>query len=178
MIFPKRLDATLGVDKAAQDEYRATILKGSTLLQNLVRALNSASSHNGNGVGVGEPIAKRPKIENRNGTVGDIYNILDPSFAKSGGVASSELSTGAILSRMTLGGLVNGLAGVEGGVVDTLTCISLNDLTNDKGGVFDEAAQKEERKKQLDATVASAGNLPLKELVQLGRGLHRSVSAR
>ena len=76
---------------------------------------------------------------------------------------------------MTLGGLVNGLAGVEGGLVDTLTCIPLGELAND---TTDEAKMKEERKKILDETVATAGNLPLKEVIKLARGLHKSVAAR
>mmetsp|Transcript_22363 Transcript_22363/g.48498 ORF Transcript_22363/g.48498 Transcript_22363/m.48498 type:complete len:783 (-) Transcript_22363:88-2436(-) len=183
MLFPKRPNnaTTASADNAAaQEEFRSKLFVGNTLLQNLIRALSSASSHDGGG---GEPNpAKRPKIETSNGItingkVGDVYQILDPSFAKSSGAASSELSTGAILSRMTLGGLVNALAAVEGGVVDTLTCIPLSDLSNGNGGV-DEARIKEERKKQMDVVIATAGNLPLKELIKLARGLHRSISAR
>lgn len=151
--------------------------------QNLKRALLSASSYDRGDVGSGgggQPNPKRPKIENNgtnNGSKGDVYQILDPSFAKSNGVASSELSTGAILSRMTLGGLVNALAGVEGGVVDTLTCIPLNELT-DSCNNMNEAAKKEEAKKHMDAVIHTAGDLPLKEVIKIARGLHRSIAAR
>jgi len=169
MLFPKRLDPT-----TITPECNAQILVGNTLLQNLVRALSSASSYNGGG----EPNPKRPKIENK----GDMYQILDPSFAKSSGAASSELVTGAILSRMTLGGLVNGLAGVEGGVVDTLTCIPLDSSSHLTSGFVlgsvDEAAKKEETQKKLDELIATAKNIPLKEVIRMAKGLHRSVAAR
>ena len=193
MIFPKRTATATSTDNNAtsttdaqqaadREEFRTKQIAGSALLQNLIRALTSASSHGkgGGGGGGGEPNPKRPKIETDNGNGnknGDAYRILDPSFAKSGGVASTELSPGAILSRMTLGGLVNGLAGVEGGVVDTLTCIPLGDLEND-AVTNDEAARKERRNERMDAVVATAGNLPLREVIKMGRGLHRSIAAR
>ena len=82
---------------------------------------------------------------------------------------------------MTLGGLVNGLAGAGGGVVDTLTCIPLGDVTTDGGGgdhVVDDAARKEERMRRMEGVVPTAGNMTLRELMHLARGLHRSIAAR
>ena len=104
---------------------------------------------------------------------GDKYNILDPSFSKQRNTVSE--SEGAILSRLTLGGMVNGLSGVEGGVVDTVTCVPLSDLQSDGEGAD---ATGGTEKKGLDAIIESAGNLSLKELIRMGSGLHRSVGAR
>jgi len=182
MLFPKKLDAKSTTDKSLVQEYNTKLTVGNKLLNNLVMALSCASSYtNGNTTGVnGQPNPKRPKLENGgNGNKGDVFNVLDPSFAKSSGTTSSELSPGAVLSRMTLGGLVNGLAGVPGGVVDTLTCIPLSELANgNNNGEKDEATKKEERKKLMEEVVATAGDLPLKQVIQLARGLHRSVAAR
>ena len=162
---------------------------GSALLSNLSRALSSASSSCGNGGGGngvgggGGPDRKRARIGGEGGGGGDAYRVLDPSFARSGGdgpSGSSELPPGAILSRVTLGGLVNGLAGAGGGVVDTLTCIPLGDMTTDGGGdhVVDGAARKEERMRRMEGAVPTAGNMTLRELMHLARGLHRSIAAR
>jgi hypothetical protein len=73
-------------------------------------------------------VAKKAKMEQVTVPRGDVYNILDPSFSKQNNTVSE--GEGAILSRLTLGGLVNALAGVNGGVVDTVTCVPLSDLKN------------------------------------------------
>ncbi|KAL7427009.1 hypothetical protein ACHAXH_001253 [Discostella pseudostelligera] len=162
---------------------------GNTLLSNLTCALNVASScsitNSGSSNG-DEPNTKRIKVENDSADsgerVGDIYQILDPSFAKQSNTDgesnnTTELSTGSILSRITLGGLVNGLAGVQGGIVDTLTCIPLSELSSTNNNM-DDASKKEERKKHLDVVMDSAHNLSLREVIKLARGLHRSIAAR
>jgi hypothetical protein len=165
---------------------------GDLLVSNLLRALSSASSsspnHHHNA-----PDPKRIKLEaggHNNINTGDAYNILDPTFAHSSidGVTSSttELGTGAILSRLTLGGLTNGLSGTVGGIVDTLTCIPLSDLTGGNNGTTqgrgssddDIANMKEERKRHLDETISTAYNITIREVIQLAKGLHRSISAR
>jgi hypothetical protein len=169
---------------------------GNALLSNLTGALSCASSHGRVGGGVtGEPDLKRLKVEAGVGG-GDVYRVLDPSFARSGrndddggggsSLSSSELSAGAILSRITLGGLVNGLSGMAGGIVDSLTCIPFTDLSqcggggvgHVDGGVNDAARKKEERKRHMEMTVPTAGNITVRELIQLARGLHRSIAAR
>ena len=119
---------------------------------------------------------------------GDAYCVLDPSFARSGRTddvndggsssSSSELSAGAILSRITLGGLVNGLSGTVGGIVDALTCIPLTDLARCDGGNDDPVGRKEERKRHMETTVPTAGDATVREVIQLARGLHRSIAAR
>lgn len=167
---------------------------GDLLLSNLIRALSSASPSSSSSNY--QPDPKRIKLDggnNHNSNTnerGDEFNILDPTFSHSSidGVTSSttELGTGAILSRLTLGGLTNGLSGTVGGIVDTLTCISLSDLTgNGKvggggGGSSDDdiAKMKEERKKHLDKTIPTCYNMSVRELIQLAKGLHRSISAR
>ena len=183
MLFPKKLNGDAGPSNNCHEEYRSKLAVGNTLVANLLRALSSASTYNtNNNVAAvvrssnGEPIPQRPRIEES--SAGDLYQILDPTFAKSNseGNNSSELSTGAILSRMTLGGLVNGMAGVTGGVVDTLTCIPLGELQ--MNGNMDEATKKEEWKKLMEVVIPTAGNLQLKEVILLARGLHRSIAAR
>ena len=188
MLFPKLSIITKDTtpeDKVAMEvEYRSKLIVGNTLVQNLIRALSAASSCNtpaaaavgSNSNGNNEPMLKKPKIESTNS--GDIYQILDPSFAKTNNNNNStDLSTGAILSRITLGGLVNALSGVNGGMVDTLTCIPLSELEL-KQSSSNESSKKEERKKLLEVVVPTAGNLKLKEVISLARGLHRSIAAR
>ena len=160
------------------------------LVNNLMTALSSASSYGKDGSdNAGPPEAKRQKIDhntnnnNGGGGGGDKFKVLDPSFAQSNNKNStttaksnntSELSPGAILSRITLGGLVNGMSGVEGGCVDTLSCIPLSDLQKDHHQVDPTATAT----KGIDAVINTAGNLILKDLIKLARGLLRSISAR
>jgi len=189
MLFPSNpsiaKDTTPEEKVAMEDEYRSKLIVGNTLVQNLIRALSAASSCNtpAAAAAVGsnssdEPMLKKPKIGSNNS--GDIYQILDPSFAKTNTTNtnnnSTDLSTGAILSRITLGGLVNALGGVNGGIVDTLTCIPLSELELKQSS--NESSKKEERKKFLEVVVPTAGNLKLKDLISLARGLHRSIAAR
>jgi len=187
MLFPSNpsiaKDTTPEDKVAMEDEYRSKLIVGNTLVQSLIRALSAASSCNtpAAAAAVGssndEPMLKKPKIESTNNS-GDIYQILDPSFAKTNTTNnnSTDLSTGAILSRITLGGLVNALGGLNGGIVDTLTCIPLSELELKQSS--NESSKKEERKKFLEVVVPSAGNLKLKEVISLARGLHRSIAAR
>ncbi|KAK1740653.1 hypothetical protein QTG54_008748 [Skeletonema marinoi] len=166
-----------------QEQFATKMALGELLVRNLMTALSSASTF-GNG---GVPEAKRQKIDhntnNNNGGGGDKFKVLDPSFAQSNNKNStttaksnntSELSPGAILSRITLGGLVNGMSGVEGGCVDTLSCIPLSDLQKDHHQVDPTATAT----KGIDAVINTAGNLILKDLIKLARGLLRSISAR
>jgi len=191
MLFPSNpsinKDTTPEEKVAMEDEYRSKLIVGNTLVQSLIRALSAASSCNtpAAAAAVGsnnnnEPMSKKPKIESTNS--GDINQILDPSFAKTNNTNtnnnSTDLSTGAILSRITLGGLVNALGGVNGGIVDTLTCIPLSELELKQSSNSNESSKKEERKKLLEVVIPSAGNLKLKDLISLARGLHRSIAAR
>lgn len=196
MLFPSgKTTTSSATDADLSDDvhFSRQRLVGNTLLSNLTRALDAASSSSrassaDDGVD-GERNTKRIKIENEEATpekMGDMYQILDPSFAKqsdSGGGChnTTELSTGSILSRISLGGLVNALSGVQGGVVDTLNCIPLSELstTNNKyNHHMDDASKKEEQKKRLDMIIETAHNLSLREVIKLARGLHRSIAAR
>ena len=200
ILFPKPLSlSTTFINEnekiAKENEYRTKLILGNTLVGNLTRSLSVASSSsspssqqptptNVGSSSAQQPILKKPKIEpnSNSNNIGDVYNILDPTFAKSNsGTSSTELVPGAILSRLTLGGLVNGLSGVNGGVVDTLTCIPLDELlqtTTTDDIIVDEATRREERKKRMDAIIETAGNISLNEVIRLARGLHRSIAAR
>ncbi len=199
MLFPKMVAAAPanGTTNAAvtearppavtNEEYHEKVKIGNILLDNLTKSLSCASNRDT----PGSPSKKKQKTNNgeaNSSGVGDIYNILDPSFAKTT-ENSSDLLPGAILSRMTLGGLVNALCGVEGGLVDTTTCIPLEDLKKDSisKGTNIEASlpsggevkkNKEKRSNGIEAVVETAGKLTLKQVVQMARGLHRSVAAR
>lgn len=175
VLFPKQ--PTMASD-GSQDKDKEAIMKqhqdrmtvGNIMLQNLRRALSVASDTSN-----GETAAKKARVDylqTQRLQQGDLYNILDPSFSKQNNtVAEGE---GAILSRLTLGGLVNALAGAEGGVVDTVTCVPLSDLIADANVENNGNGEK----KGLDTLVETAGGLSLKELIRIGSGLHRSVSAR
>ena len=116
ILFPKPLSLLSTTynnennDKIAKEnEYRTKLVIGNTLVGNLTRSLSVASSSSSSSsqqptpTNVGsssgqQPILKKPKIEPNN-IGGDVYNILDPTFAKSNnGSSSTELVPGAILS--------------------------------------------------------------------------------
>jgi len=161
------------------EEFAAKKALGELLVRNLMTALSAASSFgkDGSDNAGSPPEAKRQKIDHGTGGGGDIYKVLDPSFGKSNNNTAtsntSELSPGAILSRITLGGLVNGMSGVVGGCVDTLSCIPLSDLQKDHS--HDE---NNNNTRGIDAVIETAGKLVLKDLIKLARGLLRSISAR
>ncbi len=181
MLFPVAAAASAASNKS--EEFAAKKAQGELLVRNLMTALSCASSFgsSSNGDSKMNPDAKRQKLDHNNNTAGtgDRYKILDPSFAKSSSSNNNntnenttELSPGAILSRITLGGLVNGMSGVHGGCVDTLSCIPLSDLqkSEDNNGATPA--------KGIDAVIDTAGNCVLKDLIKLARGLLRSISAR
>ena len=197
MLFPVVAAVAGGSNTTtATEETAAKKALGELLVGNLMTAISSASSYNSNDNDGSSPAAKRQKVESSsssstNDGSGDKFQVLDPSFAQSNNTTSnsinknttttnnntSELSPGAILSRITLGGLVNGMAGVEGGCVDTLSCIPLSDLQNNNDQVMMNDGEKTAAK-GIDAVVETAGNLLLKDLIKLARGLLRSISAR
>jgi hypothetical protein len=165
-------DGSQDKDKEAimkQHQDRMTV--GNIMLQNLRKALSVASDTSNGGTAAKK--ARVDYLQTQRLQQGDLYNILDPSFSKQNNtVAEGE---GAILSRLTLGGLVNALAGAEGGVVDTVTCVPLSDLIADANVDENNGNGK---KRGLDTLVDTAGGLSLKELIRIGSGLHRSISAR
>jgi len=180
MLFLSRTGPSSAVSSESDEEgYRAASARGEALLANLVRALDSASrSDGGNERGDGPPDAKRPRPDD-GGDGGDDYGMLDGSFARTAGKAGSELPPGAILSRIQLGGLVNGLAGTVGGVVDPPTCIPKSVLRGDQGaGDGDQAGRRDETNERMGDKVETACGLTLGELIRLGRGLNRSIAAR
>ena len=195
MLFPVAAAVAGGSNTNTTEETAAKKALGELLVGNLMTAISSASSYNSND-NESSPAAKRQKVESSssssstNDGSGDKFQVLDPSFAQSNNTTNSsnknttttnnntsELSPGAILSRITLGGLVNGMAGVEGGCVDTLSCIPLSDLQNNNDQVMMNDGEKTAAK-GIDAVVETAGNLLLKDLIKLARGLLRSISAR
>jgi hypothetical protein len=130
------------------------------LFSNLLVALDSASNsqanrsmstHEGNEHDP-EPMAKRVKVD----TVRDLYKILDPSIAQGRDISYLP---GAILSRLTLGGLVNALAGAVGGIMDVSSGIP---KLTDK-----------------NLPIPTAANQSLHQLESIyARGLHHSIHAK
>mmetsp|Transcript_51946 Transcript_51946/g.62460 ORF Transcript_51946/g.62460 Transcript_51946/m.62460 type:complete len:738 (+) Transcript_51946:59-2272(+) len=82
---------------AAAPDYWKTISRSNLYVQNLSKALVSAS-------------AQHDTAANR-----DLYKVLDSSFARGTDVVHKA---GSMLSRMLLGGIINGISGKEGGVVE------------------------------------------------------------
>jgi len=79
------------------------------------------------------PPPPKPMVINKK----DAFCILDPSFAKGKDVVHIS---GAVLSRLGMGGLLNALCGVEGGVVDSITSLPLPTVTtNPKTGKKEES---------------------------------------
>jgi hypothetical protein len=194
MLFPVAASASAASNKS--EEFAAKKAQGELLIRNLMTALSCASSFgsssNGDNNSKMSPDAKRQKLDHNNNTAvgtGDRYKILDPSFAKSSSSNNNnnnitnenttELSPGAILSRITLGGLVNGMSGVDGGCVDTLSCIPLIDLQkSEDNNTNSNSNNGTTPSKGIDAVIDTAGNCVLKDLIKLARGLLRSISAR
>jgi hypothetical protein len=90
-------------------------------------------------------------------------------------VASLALSTGAIFSRPTLGGLVNALAGAEDRAMDTLTCMPL------AGGaataLADQASRKAATQRHGEEAVATAAEWQLQEVVGAEDGAAGGLTA-
>ena len=120
-----------------QEEYRTQLTLSNTLLNNLCIALQSASVDASSTLQNGDNPNKRMKIESGNGVLPvlvssagnihaststtpdrDVYNILDPGFSKGTDIVHIP---GAIIARLTIGGLMNALAGTPNGIVDITT---------------------------------------------------------
>jgi hypothetical protein len=146
-------------------EYAAKLKKSQKLATNLIAALKSASSSSAEG-GDAAP---------------DTYRILDDSFARGEDVVHTP---GAILTRLTVGGITNALAGVEGGIVDVTTCrlLAPRAAAADGGG----AEPKKKAAAAADATngggadpnLPSAADLPRSQVMRLARKFHSSVQSK
>ncbi len=90
----------------------------------------------------------------------DAYNILDPSFSKGADVVHVP---GAIIARLTIGGLINALAGQYGGVVDTTSTRPLDGS--------DIASKK-------DTLIATAQKATMGMINAKAMGLSHVISAR
>ena len=150
-----------------QTEYAARLTKSQKLVTNLIAALKSASSAEGGG-------------EAATGATSDTYHILDDSFAKGEDVVHTP---GAILTRLTVGGITNALAGVEGGIVDVTTCRLL--APKAEGGRGAESSKDATKKVAADATnggadptLPSAADLPRSQVMRLARKFHSSVQSK
>ena len=150
-----------------QAEYAARLTKSQKLVANLIAALKSASSAEGGS-------------EAATGATSDTYHILDDSFAKGEDVVHTP---GAILTRLTVGGITNALAGVEGGIVDVTTCRLLAPKAEGGGGA---ESSKDATKKAAadvtnggaDPTLPSAADLPRSQVMRLARKFHSSVQSK
>ena len=131
---------------------------GHTLLQNIVQALLSASVPDTSPSSSSEPpSAKRMKIEPGTKTSKrDEYNVLDSSFASGKDIVHVP---GAILTRISLGGMINAMAGVVNGVVNVNTSEALNPT-------------------QEDALIPTAQNHNISQLKTFATALTRSIKAR
>lgn len=150
-----------------QAEYTAKLAKSQKLVTNLIAALKSASSSSS--VDGGGAAA---------GAASDTYHILDDSFAKGEDVVHTP---GAILTRLTVGGITNALAGVEGGIVDVTTCRLLAPKAEGGGAESKDAKKKaaaDATNGGADPTLPSAADLPRSQVMRLARKFHSSVQSK
>lgn len=137
-------------------EYNRKIMLGRTILQNTVQALQSASIPESS---CSEPSAKRMKTEqgdavNTASSKRDEYKILDSSFASGKDIVYLP---GAILTRISLGGLVNAMSGAVGGVVHVNNCEAMN---------------------SSQPSITTAQNQTIPQLKNFATDLSRSIKAR
>jgi hypothetical protein len=149
--------------KKEQEEYKKHVMLAETMLSNLCLALQSASVDTSpKKISDGNP-AKRMNTElggavQSSATIGrDIYNVLDPSFSKGADVIHVP---GAIIARLTIGGLMNALAGKSNGIVDTTTAKPLN------------------KDIQKETPIATAQNATVAVIQSKAMGIVHIVSAR
>ena len=147
-----------------QAEYAAKLAKSQKLVANLIAALKSAASSSSDGGGAA--------------ATADTYLILDDSFAKGEDVVHTP---GAILTRLTVGGITNAMAGVEGGIVDVTTCRLL--APKEDGGDGTESSKDKKKaaadgKGGADPILPSAADLPRSQVLRLARKFHSSVQSK
>jgi len=118
VLFPQKKPEG-GNAKQIQD-HEDKVAKANRYLGNVLKALASAASSS-------VPVVPKQEESTTTGTQAsinhhkrvkverDVYRILDPSFARGTDVVHLP---GSMLSRLTYGGLLNALAGQEGGLVD------------------------------------------------------------
>ena len=151
-----------------QAEYVTRLPKSQKLVTNLIVALKSASSSSSEDGGSDDSAA-----------ASDTYHILDDSFAKGEDVVHTP---GAILTRLTVGGITNALAGVEGGIVDVTTCRLLAPKAEGGGAESPKDAKKKAAADAInggaDPTLPSAADLPRSQVMRLARKFHSSVQSK
>jgi len=164
------------MERKDQEEYEKKIIIGEKILSNLCLALQSASVDPASKKTMGdENPAKRMKLEadtvassvpssvtsSAMPTPGrDIYNILDPSFSKGADIVHVP---GAIIARLTIGGLMNAFAGQSKGIVDTTTAR----LYNHSHGIINK-----------ESPIATTENSTVAEIQSKAMGVLHIVGAR
>jgi transcription initiation factor TFIIIB Brf1 subunit/transcription initiation factor TFIIB len=125
-----------------QEEYIQNTKIGSILLSNLCNALTSAASdstkHSNISIVTEDSMPATKRIKTEYGSVtpdvdastdaqnsSDAYHIMDTSFSKGNDITYIP---GAILARLSIGGLINALAGQMGGIVNVNTAQPLDNL--------------------------------------------------
>mmetsp|Transcript_22492 Transcript_22492/g.48695 ORF Transcript_22492/g.48695 Transcript_22492/m.48695 type:complete len:848 (+) Transcript_22492:94-2637(+) len=147
-----------------QADYKHKVARSDKLVDNLIMALKSASDV----------------------TTTDDYGILDESFARGSEVRHTP---GSVLTRLTVGGTVNALAGKKGGIVDVTTCRPLSNVGggHDSGAAAVGSTVEPPSKKVKgtgtglqddDGSIATASNMTLHSVVRLARKFHTSVQSR
>ena len=151
-------------EQKAYNEKTAIVNQLLINLLNAIKAASSKSTPDSTDTPTDQPPAKRMKKNNDNATdksengTTDTFQILDPSFAKGKDIVHLP---GAIISRLAIGGLINALAGVPGGIVDPLYAKLIHSN-------YDETKP-----------IPTAANISLKTLRnEYTRSLHRALSAR
>lgn len=132
--------SVMKLQQQEQEEYIQNTKIGTILLSNLGNALTSAASdakHSKIGIVTEDAMPATKRIKTEYGSVtpdvdasadaqqnsNDAYHIMDTSFSKGNDITYIP---GAILARLSIGGLINALAGQMGGIVNVNTAQPLD----------------------------------------------------
>ena len=140
------------IDLKRKEKFQNDVTTANLMLENLIQALISASVDPSKQIQ--EHAAKRMKLEERSER--DEYKILDPSFSKGTDIVHVP---GAIIARLTIGGLMNGFAGVKGGICHAVNGILLPQYTK-------------------DTKIETCHNCTIAEIQSMAVGLSHIISAR
>ena len=140
------------MDKTRQEKFENEVTIANLMLLHLIQALNSASVDPNKSQ---EHAVKRMKLETSS-QERDEYKILDPSFSKGTDIVHVP---GAIIARLTIGGLMNALAGVKGGICHAVNAVLLPEY-------------------QKHTKIASCHNITIADIQSMAVGVSHIISAR
>ncbi len=158
-------------------EYQNQLQISNNLLNNFCQALQSASKeHNQH---YHDHVAKKQKVDNIDNKVPletsimcdststnqnrDWYNILDSTFSKGSDVIHEP---GTIISRLTLNGFINALAGQIGGIVDVNSNMNIHHHNQNNNT------------ETISRIIPTASNLTIQKIIHKASTLYYNIQAQ